>query len=105
MDEPFPSVLLSNSVKLFFSGSFTLYSPLLRTIPLPLVRVLVAVCSVAQFLKLPAGPGFHNGLERSFEQFPSLFGSGLRLAFQDLDRHIAHPLVVLDGSLLPEGSP
>jgi hypothetical protein len=62
------------------------------------------VCSVAQFLKLRASPSFQNGLERSFEGFPSLFGSGLRLACQDLDRHIAHPLVVMDGRLLPEGS-
>jgi hypothetical protein len=94
-----------NSLKLFFSGSFALYSPLLGTILLPLVRALVVVCSVAQLPKLPTGPGFQNGLERSFERFPGVLGASLCLARQDLDRHIAHLLVVVDASLLSEGSP
>ena len=93
-----------NSLKLFFSGSFTLYSPLLCTILLPLVRALAVVCSIAQLPKLPTGPGFQNGLERSFERFPGPLGAGLRLACQDLDRHIVYPVVVMDCSLLPEGS-
>jgi hypothetical protein len=57
--------------------------PLLRPLPgealLPLVRSLVAVRSVTQLPKLPAGLSAHDGLKRGLERFPAPVSAGLRL--------------------------
>src|SRR5215207_4479526 len=91
------------SPRLVLLISVPLLCPLPRQLLLPLPRPLVAVRPLAQLLKLSAGLGLANGLERLFERFPGPLGAGPRLASQDLVRHLGHSLLLFHGLLLPGG--